>query len=169
MRNILFFFLILIGIHANCHDNSKFITVKLCTQEMLRPRIPSFIKKNNGIKAKHTMIVYVDKEDCPSCFVSHLYQWEIFMKECKENKIDLNFMFVFNPPETGLPIFIKQLSSSSISNTSYIDAGGIFRRRNPWLINDPSKHVFIIGDTMIPFFVDVPPYDRKFMYWLRNL
>lgn len=31
------------------------------------------------------MVVYVDKEDCPTCFINHLYEWEIFMNECNSS------------------------------------------------------------------------------------
>lgn len=151
------------------HDNSPTL-VELNTYDLTKSKIPSYIKKkkkkNNN---KHMMVVYVDKEDCPLCFVSQLSEWEIFMKECKKKNISLNFMFIFNPSDKEKKTFINALSSSSIADISYIDDNGSFRRKNQWLINNPSKHIFIIDNENIPVFMGPPPYDKETESWLRSL
>lgn len=91
------------------------------------------------------------------------------MKECKENEIPIEFLFIFSPPEAGDVIFMNTLSSSSISHLSYIDVRNEFRKKNQWLINNPAKHRFIIDKEKKPIFMEEPPYNKEIMMWLRSL
>lgn len=118
-------------------------------------------------KSGRTMVIYVDESDCPSCFISHLCEWEIFMRECEEYNIQLDLMFIFCPPKVNSKIFCDRLSASSISHLSYIDTGNVFRKSNPWLEKGVSTHVFLMDETRVPTFVAPPPYSRDFMEWLK--
>lgn len=169
MLSFLSFFYVLGNNHQKEHPIKHPINVILNTQKMMRLKVPNIIKKEKTSSKKYMMIVYVDINDCPLCFISHLYEWEIFMKECKENEIPLSFSYIFSPPETGDIIFKNMLSSSSISHLAYIDVKNEFRKKNQWLINNPSKHIFIIDKEKKPIFMEAPPYNKDIMMWLRNL
>lgn len=164
-----FFMLLCNYLLGNTLCDNESIIVNLDTHEMKRPNVPSYIKKKKQSNERYTMVVYVDKNDCPSCFISHLYEWEIFINECENDKIPLNIVFIFSPPENNYTMFVNNLSTSSISSVSYIDTKNRFRKKNPWVIKDMSTHIFIVDKSMRPKFVDAPPYDKKFTKWLHGL
>lgn len=48
------------------------------------------------------------------------------------------------------------LSSSSISDVSYVDTGGIFAKRNPWIKKKEVGHIFLFGKQKEPIFMSTP-------------
>ena len=169
MNCLVIFCLLLYNLVLFDAQNAKDITVKLCTKELARIKAPVYLKKHKETLNKYTMIIYVDKNDCPSCFISHLSEWDILIKECGEKEIPMGFMFIFSPLEKDNNAFVVSLASSSISYFSYIDLENKFRRNNPWLAKNHSMHIFIVDEHMKPTFIDAPPYDRRFMTWLQSL
>ena len=81
----------------------------------------------------------------------------------------MSFMFIFSPSEKESSSFANSLATSSISYFSYIDTKNKFRRNNPWLVKNPSMHIFIIDNNMKAKFIDAPPYNNRFMTWLQRL
>lgn len=144
-------------------------TVKIDTSLMSQVVVPTYLKKQNPMKKKYTMVTYVDKADCPICFINHLQEWEIFMNECKKENVNLNFIFIFKPTDSELTKFKTMLSSSSIATLSFIDSSDVFPKMNPWINQDNSMHSFIVDNHIILKYVENPPYDKIFMNWIRNL
>lgn len=170
---ILFICLLSLLICGNNHDyktqDNKQISIYLNFSDLTQSNMSSNKIRKVSTKTKYTMVTYVDKDDCPLCFVCHLQEWEIFMKYCKEEDIPLNFVFIFHPECSNEPLFTNKLNSTSISNMSYVDTHGTFRKENPWLNNSDLGKTFITDEKKTPIFVDAPPYDHKFLSWLRKL
>ncbi|MDO5490182.1 MAG: hypothetical protein Q4F52_08745 [Bacteroidaceae bacterium] len=150
-------------------QNNNRIIVSLNFSELTQPNMSSNKKREESTKTKYTMVTYVDKNDCPLCFVCHLQEWEIFMKYCNVENIPLNFVFIFHPECSNEPLFTDKLHSTSISKISYIDTHGTFREKNPWLNHSDLGKIFIIAEKKAPIFVDAPPYGHKFLSWLHDL
>ena len=123
---------------------------------MIRPKVSPSKARHNVDDSQYTMVIYVDRNDCPSCFVADLAEWEIVMQDCKREKLSLRFMFIFCVSDPIKPVFMATLSSSSISDVSYVDTGGIFAKRNPWIKKKEVGHIFLFGKQKEPIFMSTP-------------
>lgn len=132
------------------------IVVNMDFEGMLRPIVPQCKARQSEDDAQYTMVVYVDKDECPSCFVADLSEWEILMQECRRQSLPLRFVYIICAPSTRRDVFIATLSSSSISDMSYVDVRGRFAKRNPWITKDRRKHVFVFGKGGRPVFLSTP-------------
>lgn len=139
----------------NAHEDEP-IEVNMNLEGMARPKIMRCKSKHGGDEAQYTMVVYVDKDACPTCFVSDLAEWNILMQTCKREKLPLRFVFIFGIPSTRKSVFMATLSSSSISDISYVDVKGVFVKRNPWITKDRERHVFLISQGRKPVFLPTP-------------
>lgn len=170
INRIILSFCLLNCCHILCVAQLKeSITVTLNFDDMMQPKVPAYLRKNDKSLKQYSMIIYVDEYDCPICFINELYEWEILMKSCKEAKVPIRFIFIFSPLNTEFSVFLKKLSSSSISDLSYVDVGGKFKEMNPWITNEHYSHFFIVDKNMVPIFVDNPQYSKDFLEQLKNL
>lgn len=132
------------------------VMVDMNLEELLRPKVPYCKVRHGGDDAQYTLVVYVDKDECPSCFVADLAEWDILMHECRRQGLSLRFVFIFCVPSTRPSVFMATLSLSSISDVSYVDVKGKFARNNLWITRDRMKHVFLVGKERKPVFLSSP-------------
>lgn len=100
------------------------------------------------------LVIYVDSSECNSCFLGHLYDYEII----QSHLTDCLVMIIVSPSNTERAQIVHQLSNLSIAIPVFLDNNHSFIRANPFIPNDRRYQAFFLDKKNTPFIVGDPLY-----------
>ena len=92
---------------------------------------------------KYTLISYVDKEECNSCRIKELANWQFFLNEINRGSSLVRLIMIFSPPQNMYSFIKHEISVSEIDCEAYMDSSSVFRNANMTIPNNPKLHVFL--------------------------
>lgn len=104
-------------------------------------------------------IVYVGPEECSSCKVAHLTDFDALFK-LGEGSVPFSVMIILSPPPDDIRSVMEQLIISRYYYPVYIDTNSEFANSNR-IPSDPIFHSFLLNEEHRPIFVGNPLTTQK--------
>ena len=159
LRAILF---LLAGVVLECctsekkqiKDNLELMTstpINLSLDKMEARRNP-LVKSDSKFK----MVVYVDSSECSPCALSHLRFWNPLIKEARQKKISIDYIFILAPKMQEMPDVDLELEVTDLPASIYVDTAFVFKKANSFLPKDKKYHSFLLNKNSKVIFVGNP-------------
>lgn len=88
------------------------------------------------------MVVFSGAEECSTCAVNSLSDWNALINLEREGKMQL--IFVFAPYKQDRESVIRTYHSSEIEHSIWVDTCDVFCKSNPCIPEDNIYHVFML-------------------------
>lgn len=92
--------------------------------------------------AKYNLLVYSGPDECSTCAMSKMSEWNAMLDFEKEGLIKMTFIFCPSEKEKG--DLIAAYRSSGLEHSILIDTCGIFPRQNPHIPQESRFHTFLL-------------------------
>lgn len=147
--------ILLFAIFVGC-SNKKAIKEKIKEMQSMPVIVPfsqmMYINKIDSVKYDFSidsfpfrMIVFSGSDECSSCTLSRLFEWNTLLNYEKKKKMQL--YFIINPPKNELDNVIKSYRSSGLEHSIFIDTCGIFLEKNPNIPTERLYHTFLLDSS----------------------
>lgn len=105
------------------------------------------------------MVVYSGAEECSTCAVNSLSDWNTLMRLEEVGKMQL--VFVFAPHEADRESVIRAYHSSGMEHSIWIDTCNVFRKTNTCIPEEGIYHVFMVDQKKNVVLVGTPLKSEK--------
>lgn len=104
----------------------------------------------DGHSSDCRLIIYLDPEECHSCFMDHLPLYDPLF-HLQEEYPDYEAMVIFSPDDNGKEELEMQLRYLDFHHPVYYDGRGSFRKQNASIPKDPRFHTFLVSNGRVIF------------------
>ena len=124
-------------------DNLELMTgtpINLSLDKMEARRNP-LVKSDSEFK----MVVYVDSSECSPCALSHLRFWNPLIKEARQKKISIDYVFILAPNPETMDDVNMELDITDLGSSIYIDSDYVFKKSNSFIPKESKYHSFLLN------------------------
>lgn len=104
----------------------------------------SLVKCRPWEKCQLKLCVYISPENCTSCYLKKMFQWEDFIKMEKDGKFFI--YYIFTPQDGCEDNFHKYFYQSGLEHPFYIDKNKTFLVENPHIPQESMFHTFLLDE-----------------------
>lgn len=137
-------------------EEMKATPIFLCLDQMECRRNPIKDKSNSTYR----MVVYVDSTECSTCALSKLRFWNPLIKEARDKKIDIDYIFILAPRIESMDDINMELGITDLQSSIYLDTAYVFKKNNPTIPSENKYHSFLLNNKDKVIFVG-SPIDNK--------
>ena len=141
----------------NYVEEMKANPVSLCLDQMECRLNPIDGKRSRTYR----MVVYVDSAECSSCALGKLRFWNPLIKEARDKKIDIDYIFILAPKPESMDDVNMELEITDLQSSIYLDTAYVFKKHNPAIPKDTKYHSFLLGKEGKVLFVGSPIDNEK--------
>lgn len=116
---------------------------------------------------RYSMIVYADSLECSSCFIRGISEWHRLLNLEKSGIV--KFIFIIQPKQGDVQYVYNHMYLSHLKHDIFIDAAGVFRKRNPHIPDDSMCHVFLLDSSNRVVLVGNPLHSGKIKEMLYKI
>ena len=140
-------------LHLGCTNDKAILTnieklqsmpICLCISDMLLlDNVESPICFSIDEKFPFRLILFIGPNECSTCALNSLSEWNVLLDLEKEKKVQL--VFILNPKKKDLEQVISTYYSSGLKHPVMIDTCDIFTQNNPHIPEESLFHTFLIN------------------------
>lgn len=138
-------------------ERMKSEPISLCLDQMECRLNPLSGKENKTYR----MVVYVDSAECSSCALSKLRFWNPLIKETREKKVDIDYIFILAPKKETMDDVNMELEITDLQSSIYLDTAYIFMKQNVVIPKEKKYHSFLLNKKGYTIFVGDPIKNKK--------
>lgn len=138
-------------------EEMKATPISLSLDQMECRRNPIDGKSNSTYR----MVVYVDSAECTTCALSKLRFWNPLIKEARDKKIDIDYIFILAPRTESMDDINMELGITDLQSSIYLDTAYVFKKYNPAIPKDAKYHSFLLNNKDRVVFVGNPLDNEK--------
>lgn len=151
-KRIFSLFILLSILFVGCTNDRAIITkmeaiqsmpIDLCISDMMCiDKNGSTLLYEENMEIPYRMVVFSDSNECSTCALNNLSEWNVLLDLEKEKKAQL--VFIFSPKKDKLDAVIKTYLSSDLEHSILIDTCGIFSEKNPHIPKESIFHTLML-------------------------
>lgn len=138
-------------------EEMKATPISLSLDQMECRRNPIESKNNSTYR----MVVYVDSAECTTCALSKLRFWNPLIKEARDKKIDIDYIFILAPRTESMDDINMELEITDLQSSIYLDTAYVFKKHNPAIPEETKYHSFLLNNKDRVVFVGSPIDNKK--------
>jgi len=117
--------------------------IDLCFSDMMCLNQDGFISSyGNDTEIPYRVIVFTGPDECSTCALNSLSEWNALLDLEKEKKVQL--VFILCPEKSKLESTIKIYQSSGLEHSILIDTIGVFLKKNQHIPEEAIFHTFVL-------------------------
>lgn len=107
------------------------------------------------------MVAYVDSAECTPCALSKLRFWNPLIKEARDKKINIDYVFILAPKIKDMEDVNLELANTDLQSSIYLDTAYVFMKHNPVIPKEKKYHTFLLDKENKIIFVGSPTENEK--------
>ena len=96
------------------------------------------------LNSEYVLFVFCGPDECSTCTMNKMSEWNSFLNLEKEGKITMRFMF--NPPKHEIDNMIVAYHTSGLEHSVELDTCGAFLKKNPQIPQASIFHVLLLDN-----------------------
>lgn len=109
----------------------------------------------------YRMVVYVDSAECTPCALSKLRFWNPLIKEARDKKINIDYVFILASKQKDMEDVNLELANTDLQSSIYLDTAYVFMKHNPVIPKEKKYHTFLLDKENKIIFVGSPTENEK--------
>ena len=117
---------------------------------------------HNQAKYAYTLVRFFDKKECQSCAITKLHGWDSLMDSTNQKLTEkCSMLFVLTAPFSEVANLEILIRSQKTDYDMFVDTANIFCRDNPFIVDNPMLHTFLIDNKKGKIVLVGSPLDNK--------